>query len=62
MQTREVVNVQYSGKCSRLVQQNFTDDFDEHELLPLPSVLNTETVRSSMGSVNIYITLNEITF
>ena len=27
---------------------------DDHELLPLPSVLNTETVRSSVGSVNVY--------
>ena len=54
MQTKEVVKVQYSGKCSRLIQQNFTDDLDDHELLPLPSVLNRETVRSSVGSVNVY--------
>ena len=54
MQTKEVVKVQCSGKCSCLIQQNFTDDLDDHELLLLPSVLNTETVRSSVGSANVY--------
>ena len=49
-----MVKVQYSGKCNRLIQQDFTDDLDDHELLNLPSVLNTETVRSSVGSVNVY--------
>ena len=54
MQTKEVVKVQYSGKCSRLIQQSFTDDLDDHELLPLPSVLKRERVHSSVGSVNVY--------
>jgi len=54
MQTKEVGKVQYSGKCSHLIQENFTDDLNDHELLTLPSVLNTETVRSSVESLNVY--------
>jgi hypothetical protein len=54
MQTKEVVKVQYSVKCIRLIQQNCTDDLDDYELLPLSSIFNTETVRSFVGSVSVY--------
>jgi hypothetical protein len=53
MQKKEVLKVQYSGKCGHLIQQNFTEDLDDHELLPLPFILNTETVISSLGSVKV---------